>query len=117
MASTSTQELQKQLLTIVRNSQKVARGAVTAWVETVQNVSAKLPSATVPLAGRLPKPHDVVTKGYDFAEQMLSSQRKFANEVLKATAPLRPRLGRSEPKAAGPGQSEPKATVAEHGND
>jgi hypothetical protein len=103
MTSTSTQEMQNQLLTTVRNGQKVARDAVKTMVETVQKVSAKLPSVNVPLADWLPKPHDVVAMSYDFAEQLLSNQRKFADEVLKATAPLRP----------GHGQSEPKATDAE----
>jgi hypothetical protein len=29
-----------------------------------------------------------VASAYDFAEQLLASQRKFAEDVLKATAPL-----------------------------
>ncbi len=94
MASTSTQELQNQLLTTVRNGQKVALDAVKTVVEAVQKVSAKLPSVNVPLADRLPKPEEVVASAYDFAEQLLASQRKFAEEV-------------------GHGKSEPKATAAE----
>ena len=31
-----------------------------------------------------------MANAYDFAEQLLASQRKFAEEVLKATAPLTP---------------------------
>jgi hypothetical protein len=42
----------------------------------------------VPLADKLPKPEEVVASAYDFAEQLLHSQRKFAEEVLKATAAL-----------------------------
>jgi hypothetical protein len=42
----------------------------------------------VPLADKLPKPEEVVASAYDFAEQLLASQRKFAEEVLKATAAL-----------------------------
>ena len=34
-----------------------------------------------------------MASGYDFAEQLLTSQRKFANEVVKATAPLLPGNG------------------------
>jgi hypothetical protein len=37
-----------------------------------------------------------VAGGYDFAEKLLSSQRKFANEVVKATAPLLPGNGDSK---------------------
>jgi len=41
-----------------------------------------------------------VASGYDFAEQLLTSQRKFADEVVKATAPLMPGKGEAESKAA-----------------
>jgi hypothetical protein len=43
-----------------------------------------------PFADKLPKPEEVVANAYDFAEQLLASQRKFAEDVLKATAPLMP---------------------------
>ena len=44
----------------------------------------------MPLADKLPKPEEVVASAYDFAEQLLASQRKFAEEVLKATSALTP---------------------------
>ena len=44
----------------------------------------------VPGADQLPKPEDVVASAYDFAEQLLAGQRKFAEEVLKATISLLP---------------------------
>jgi hypothetical protein len=31
-----------------------------------------------------------VASGYDFAQKLLTSQRKFADEVVKAAAPLLP---------------------------
>jgi hypothetical protein len=37
-----------------------------------------------------------VASGYDFAEKLLSSQRKFADEVVKAAAPLLPGNGDSK---------------------
>jgi hypothetical protein len=36
----------------------------------------------------LPKPHELIANAYDFAEQMLASQRKFAEDALKAMVPL-----------------------------
>ena len=54
----------------------------------------------MPLADQLPKPEEVVASAYDFAEQLLASQRTFAEEVLKATSPLLV-TGDSAPKAAG----------------
>ena len=95
MASTSTvtQELQDQFLATVRKSQEVALDAIKTMVDTIQNITPKVPSVNVPFADRLPKPEDVVASGYEFAEQLLTSQRKFADEVVKATAPLLPGKG------------------------
>ena len=102
MASTSTvtQELQDQFLATVRKSQEVALDAIKTMVDTIQNITPKVPSVNVPFADRLPKPEAVVASGYEFAEQLLTSQRKFADEVVKATAPLLPGKGETAPKAA-----------------
>ena len=101
MASTSTvsKELQDQFLSTVRKSQEVALDAIKTMVDTIQNITPKVPSVNVPFADRLPKPEDVVASGYDFAEQLLTSQRKFADEVVKATTPLMPGKGEDAPKA------------------
>ena len=99
MASTVTQELQDQFLSTVRKSQEIALEAIKTMVDTIQNITPKVPSVDLPFADKLPKPQEVVASGYDFAEKLLSSQRKFADEVVKATAPLLPGKGESE-KAA-----------------
>ena|SRR6516164_10809484 len=99
MPSTSTstqQELQDQFLSIVRKSQEIALDAIKSMVDSVQTITPKIPVVDVPFADKLPKPQDVVARGYDFAEKLLSSQRQFADEVVKATAPLLP--GKSESK-------------------
>ena len=99
MPSTSTstqQELQDQFLSIVRKSQEIALDAIKSMVDSVQSITPKIPSVDVPFADRLPKPQDVVASGYDFAEKLLSSQRKFADEVVKAAAPLLPGNGDSK---------------------
>jgi len=90
MTYTTQQELQDQFLSIVRKSQEIALDAVKSIVDTVQTITPKIPSVDVPFAEKLPKPHDVVASGYDFAEKLLSNQRQFADEVVKATAPLLP---------------------------
>ena len=84
------QELQDQFLSIVRKSQEIALDAIKTVVDTVQTMAPKIPSVDVPFADKLPKPHDVVAGGYDFAEKLLSGQRKFADEVVEAAAPLLP---------------------------
>ena len=99
MPSTSTstqQELQDQFLSIVRKSQEMALDVIKSMVDTVQTITPKLPSVDVPFADKLPKPQDVVASGYDLAEKLLSSQRQFADELVKATAPLLPGNGDSK---------------------
>ena len=96
MASTTQQELQDQFLSIVSKSQEIALDAIKSMVDTVQTITPKIPAVDVPFADKLPKPQDVVASAYDFAEQLLSSQRKFADEVVKAAAPLLPGNGDSK---------------------
>jgi len=90
MASTPTQDLQNEVLNTVRKSQETVIDAIKTWVETVQSITPKVPAVDLPFADRLPRPEDVVASAYDFAEQLLASQRKFAEEVLKATSALTP---------------------------
>jgi hypothetical protein len=91
MASTNIQqELQDQFLSIVSKSQEIALDAIRTTVDTLQAFTPKVPSMDIPFAGKLPKPQEVVAGGYDFAEKLLAGQRKFADDVVKATAPLLP---------------------------
>ncbi|HEY1318727.1 MAG TPA: hypothetical protein VGF32_00710, partial [Streptosporangiaceae bacterium] len=90
--------LQDQFLSIVSKSQEIALDAIKSMVDTVQTITPKIPAVDVPFAGKLPRPQDVVASGYDFAEKLLSSQRKFADEVVKAAAPLLPGNGDSDSK-------------------
>jgi|SRR5215472_5213016 len=91
---TPTQQVQDEILKTVQTGQQAVLDAIKAWADTVQSITPKLPSVNLPLTGeftdKLPKPEDVVASAFDFAEQLLASQRKFAEEVLKATAPLFP---------------------------
>ena len=90
MASTPTQDIQDEFLNTIRKSQETVIDALKSWVESVQSITPKIPAVQVPGADKLPKPEDVVASAYDFAEQLLQSQRKFAEEVLKATTSLLP---------------------------
>ena len=96
MANNPTQDLQNEVLNTVRKSQESVIDAIKTWVETVQSITPKIPAVDVPFADRLPKPQDVVASGYDFAQKLLTSQRKFADEVVKAAAPLLPGNGASK---------------------
>ena len=90
MASNPAKDMQEEFLSAIRKSEETVIEAIKTWVETVQSIMPKVPSVQVPGADKLPKPEDVVAGAYDFAEQLLASQRKFAEEVVKATRSLTP---------------------------
>jgi hypothetical protein len=62
--------------------------AIKRWAETIQSITPSIPVPTLPYADKLPKPEEFVANAYDFAEQLLASQRTFAESVLQATKPL-----------------------------
>jgi hypothetical protein len=90
MASNPAEQMQEEFLSAIRKSQDVVLQAIKTWVESAQAVTSKVPSVQLPFADQLPKPEDVVSGTYDFAEQVLANQRKFAEEILDATSPLLP---------------------------
>ncbi len=81
-------EMQDEILSTVRKSQAAVIEALETWASAVQAITPDLPAVNVPFADKLPKPHELITGAYDFAEQLLAGQRKFAEDVLKATAPM-----------------------------
>ena len=81
MANTSGQE---EFLAVIRKSQEAVIAVVRNLAEAVRTASPKLPSVTVPFADKLPGPEDAVARAYEFGEQLLASQRKFAEDLLKA---------------------------------
>ena len=108
MANTSGQE---EFLAVIRKSQEAVIAVITNLAETVRTANLpKPPSVSVPFADKLPGPEDAVVRSYDFAEQLLASQRKFAEELLKAAAP--PAHGHAESAPATgtykPGQVVPR---------
>jgi hypothetical protein len=81
-------QVQEEILNTVRKSQAAVVEAIQTWASAIQSITPTLPEVNVPFAEKLPKPQDLVANAYDFAEQLLASQRKFAEDVLTATEPL-----------------------------
>jgi hypothetical protein len=124
MTTTSvTREVQDQVLGAIRKSQEVTLDAVKKVVETMTAAQAKLPApfdgkipslplteklSELPQLSDLPEPEAVVSSAFDFLGQLLAEQRKFATELIKATAPLRPTLGS---QAAAEPAAEPAAAA------
>ena len=87
-ARTATQEVQGEILNTVRKSQEAVVDAIKRWADAVHTMTPSMPTPSLPYTDKLPKPEEFVASAYDFAEQLLASQRKFAEDVLHATAPM-----------------------------
>jgi len=108
MTATVTGDVQEQVLGIVRKSQEMTLDAIKQVVETVNTAAEKLPFAGklpsrphLPGASALPTPETAVSAAFDFLDRLLAEQRKFAGELVKATATFRP-AAKGEPAAEDP---------------
>lgn len=86
--TTMAKEMQGQILETIRKSQEAVTNAIRTWADAVHSITPSLPIPALPLVDKMPKPGDVLASAYDFAEQLLAAQRKFAEDVLQATAPV-----------------------------
>ena len=101
MSESTREDLQQQVIGVVRKSQEVTLATVKKVVRTLSAATAKLPVDKfegklheLPLAARLrelPAPRTVVSSAFDFAGRLLAERRTFAEDLVKATAPLRSR--------------------------
>ena len=76
------QKVQSQTLDAVRNTQDAVVEAVTAWTETAN----KLPGYAR-FTKQFPAATEVIDSNFDFAQQILTTQRDFAARIVAATAP------------------------------
>jgi hypothetical protein len=106
----TTEELQEQVFAALRKGQQTTLEAIKGIVEAVSSATSKLPSVpahlSVPFADRLPTAeamvagaHDFAGHAHDFAGQLLAEQRKFTQEIVKATTALRPGAAKAETQA------------------
>ena len=118
------QEVQAEILKTARKGQDAVVGAVKTWTDTVRSITPpvkdlSLPFADrLPFANRLPKPEELAGNAYEFAQKLLASQRKFAEDVLRAAAPMLPGSGEASKKSEAGKKSEPgkKSGPAERKN-
>jgi hypothetical protein len=111
MATTLMPELPREFLAAARKGQEYALDAIRTWAQTVQSAIPELRTPQFPFADRLPKPETVLANAYDFAGQLLASQRHFAEELLKATEPLMPAIGNGR---HAPDATDARQTPAAH---
>lgn len=85
---------QEQTLESIRRAQQLTVEAISSWNKTTE---AYRPS--VPGSETLIDPRDAVKGAFDFAEQLLATQRSFVESVLSAALPA-------------PAKATPKAPVS-----
>jgi hypothetical protein len=113
MVTTVREERREEFLSTLRKGQDIALDALKVLVETIQFVTPVRPADHVPLADRLPTPHEVVASTNDFAEKLLANQRVFADEVITVVSPLLPgKAGKEGRTAVADGEAKPAASRA-----
>ena len=71
---------QDEFAQVARQGQEAITTAMRTWTENVQSMI----EGGNPAQSGLPSPQQVVDNVFDFAEQLLASQREFATRVLAA---------------------------------
>jgi hypothetical protein len=82
------QKGQEQYLAAIRESQQAVVDAVGAWSQTVQGLTASVPSA--PGVDQLPSAEAVIDNTFDLVEKLIAGQREFARNLLAAATPDQP---------------------------
>ena len=80
--------VQQQVLSVVEQGQQLAVGAVSAWGDVVTKSLPGTPK--LPAVVTLPEVRKQVEASFDFAEQVLGSQREFTAKVFDALAESTP---------------------------
>ena len=76
---------QEQVLETIKQGQELALAGVELWASTVAPLTK---GQQLPVALDSPAPKDVVANSFGFAEQLLASQKSFAEKVVAASAPV-----------------------------
>ena len=85
---------QEQVLATIQQGQELALAGVELWASTVAPLTK---GQQIPAPFETPAPKDVVANSFGFAEQLLASQKKFAEQIVAASAPV---FGPAAPKKA-----------------
>ncbi len=85
-----TKTLQDQTLNALRQSQAVAVEAVAAWAKAAEKTTEQMPA--LPAVPGVPAVDELIASSFDFASELLATQRKFTEDVLAAAAPAAPKV-------------------------
>ena len=80
-----TKAAQDKTLELIKQSQALIVDAVATWAKAAEKTAPTLPALP---ALDVPKPEELVKVSFDFYSEVVASQRKFANDLLTAAAPV-----------------------------
>ena len=84
----TTKAAQDKTLEAIKQSQSVIVEAVAAWAKATEKALPALPALPTLPALDFPKPEELLQTSFDFYGEILATQRKFANDLLAAAAPV-----------------------------
>jgi hypothetical protein len=77
-----TEKMTEQTLSTINRSQQAIIEAVSNWAQNTQKVIPQPPSPEALEA--MPKPSELVDRGFEIAEQLLAAQRAFAKKLMES---------------------------------
>jgi hypothetical protein len=85
VATDESKHVQDQVLDAIKQSQDAALRAVTAWSDSVAKLLPTVPDLPkLPMTDALPKPIEVSDQFFEFAQQLLTSQQGFVEQLIAA---------------------------------
>ena len=76
---------QEQILATIKQGQELALSGVELWAKSIAPLAK---GGLLAAVAETPAPKDVVANSFGFAEQLLTTQKAFAEKVVAATAPV-----------------------------
>ncbi|MEL7209357.1 MAG: hypothetical protein AAGK32_14170 [Actinomycetota bacterium] len=94
-ATEKLSEIQDKVIELLTRVQEPVLDGLRTVVDKVEG---RVPELAVP--EQVPTADELVDNGFGFAKDVLDNQKKFAGQVLKATAPVRDKFRESAAPAA-----------------
>ena len=77
-----TEKMTEQTLSNLKRSQQAVIEAVSNWAQSTQSIIPQPPSPEALQA--MPKPTELVDRGFEIAEQLLAAQHSFAKKLMES---------------------------------
>ena len=116
-----TEKMTEQALTTINRSQQAVIEAVANWAQATQTMLPQPPSPEVLQA--MPKPTELVDRGFEIAEQLLQAQHSFAKKLMESVqgpmtdAATKAASAAQDISEAGAASTEAAASGAAHATD